>query len=400
MDPTSRLLMMAQYAVPSGPLSEPLLFPMSRNSAGQEFVHAVKTNGTVVGSWPRPALSGGGVCHAFFYNPYLVVWGYSGNITYIVDCNTMSTVATINGGSPTGWFPWQDGQYASVNALTNQLKIMDIPSATITDYSYSTDAGYGNMAQNHMTVGFANNGSTLFSSLQNRYWWSIGITINNPAPIMYYYADKISSTSLGTRSGGYQENSNYSRAYGISMSSNEAIFGNFGGYLFKVNSTSTTPIRYQPQGIYFGGQTYYQSTDSINVLPRCGAPSRIYACYYGVGVRRVGVYQPFSSSTPSSTDLGVQLIVKPDYTYESQSGSFMSQINANGYVALAYWDASANGIATNVLRIRIYNGTSLVSNLTTTVPSSLTAGNGLQSDTGINGCNWTTNLLYAGSAYS
>lgn len=408
MDPNTRRLFMGSGSGGSPPaaLTAPLLFPTSRNSAGQVYVHGVKTNGTLVGSWAAPFVYP--TMHAFFYNPFLVVYSAYGGTGYIVDCNTMSTYSTFS-TSVYGYAPWQDGQYISVNSGTNQFEILNIPTGTSTAYSYDTDPGYTGVAQTQMTVGFADNGSTLFTGLGSRYWWSIGQD-TGVYPNWYFYADKASATSLGTRSSGYSSGNNYSRTYGTSLSASQAVFCNFGSYFWHVYSTSTSPTSFSPGTLSYGGVNHSTADDSTLLGPRCGANNKFYSTYAGNygsydNRYRIGYITPPSGTTP--TDIGIDLRSKTtsssgDY-YNIQNGTFMSQINTSGYVAVAYWDYAGTGDKnTNTLKIAIRNGSSVISDITTTaISASFTNGNNDNSyNHGINGCSWTSNLLYSGTTYS
>lgn len=410
MNPTTRTLIRGASGVSSvtstAQLTAPLLFPTSRNSAGQTYVHGVRTDGTLVGSWLCPVND---TMHAFFYNPFLVIYSAGGTTGYIVNCNTMSTHLTFSGASRSGYAPWQDGQYLSVNGMQNRFEILQIPSGTSTVYTYDTDAGYSDVATNHMTVGFAENGSNLFTTIGSRYWWSIGQFVS-PYPCYYYYADKTSATSLGTRSSGYNSNSNYSRTYGISLSATQAMYCNIGSYFFLVYSSSTSPVSFTPGSLLYGGVYHLTGADSTDVNPRCGVNNQFYSVYEGSSGSydyryRIGYISPASSTVP--IDIGINLKSKSTSStgeyYKMQNGTFMSQINTSGYVAVAYWDIDGTGdYNTNQLKISIRNGSAVIADVTTTaISASMTSGNNPNYIYhGINGCSWSSNLLYSGTTYS
>ena len=412
MDFVSQLLTLASAGGagggPTAPLTEPLLFPTSQNSSGYSFIHGVKTDGTVVGSYNIPTNT---VYHAYFYNPFLVVQGSGQSTAYVINCNDMSLYGTIYGVSPAGAAPWSsDGKYVYVDAVSNQLDIIDIPNLSVTSTAYTADDGYGGRATDHMTVGFANHGSGLFSSVQNRYWWSIGDSAGI-FPVYYYYADKTSSTTLGTKSQGYGPGNNYSRTWGLTFNQTYAMFCNIGSNFFTVSSTASSAQTISPSALSYGGYSYQANLDSTDAMVRCGTTTgafyvmnRAYASTYDYRYR-IAYYPSFASGGTTPYDCGIDLKAKTTSSsgayYYAQDGTFMCQINDNGYVAVAYYDSATYGTDTNQLVIKILNGSSTVATNTTTVPSAYTGGaSGTFTRNAINGSSWTTNLLYSGSQYS
>lgn len=414
MDFVSQLLTLASAGGAGGgptaapPLTEPLLFPTSQNSSGYSFVHGVKTDGTVVGSYNIPA---NGVYLAYFYNPFLVVQPSGGGTAYVINCNDMTLYGTINGVSPAGAAPWSsDGKYVFVDGVSNQLDIIDVPNLSVTSTAYTADDGYGGRATDHMTVGFATNGSGLFSSLQNRYWWSIGGNAS-PYPVYYYYADKTSSTTLGTKSLGYGPGNNYSRTWGLTFNQTYAMFCNIGSDFFTVSSGGSSASAIYPGQLSYGGYNYSVGLDSTDAMARCGTTTgafyvmnRGYISTYDYRYR-IAYYPSFASGGTTPYDCGISLIAKTTSSsgayYYVQDGTFMCQINDVGYVAVAYYDSATYGVDTNQLVIKILNGSSTVATYTTTVPSAYTGGaSGTYTRNAINGSSWTTNLLYSGSQYS
>ena len=413
MDETSTRILLASSSSNAGPaattpLTEPLLFPTSVNSSGSAYIHGVKTDGTLVGSYNIPLAY---VYQAYFYNPFLIVQGAGIPTAYVINCNDMSLYGVINGVSPTGAAPWSsDGKYAFVNAQADELDIIDIPNLSLSSYPYTADDGYTARSTDHMTVGFSNNGSGLFSSLQNRYWWSIGDNAAG-APVYYYYADKSSSTSLGTSSRGYGPGNNYSRTWGLTLNANSAIFCNIGSSYFRVYPGTGSAQIMTPGQLSYGGNSYYLNFDSTDPHPRCGTTSGDFYCMAATSIStydyryRIVRYPSFANGSTTPYDCGIDLRSKTTdpngYYYYPQDGTFMCQINDNGYVAVVYFDQATYGLNTNQLVIKILNGTSTVATNTTTVPSAYTgADSSGYTRHGINGSSWTTNLLYSGSQYS
>ena len=272
MDPNTRALTMGAAGAASGPalLSHPLLFPVTTNGAGNVFVHGIRTNGTVVGTYQLPnRTSYQRPYHGFFCNPYLVIYSALGGGAYVIDCNDMTLKGTLN-FPVTGLYPWSNGQYISVVARNEYIYIYDIPNVmSVSAVGYNADAGYGSSAGSLVTVGFANNGAGLFSSLQNRYWWSIGGSGSSSYSTFYYYADRQSATSLGTRSSGYDSGGNYSRQWALSFSQTSAVLCSLGAYFFTVSNTSSSPTPIYPGSWTGAGYTYYASLDSEASVPRC-----------------------------------------------------------------------------------------------------------------------------------
>lgn len=423
MDPNSSQLLCGAGGKSTAPLplTSPLLFPSSRDASGNIYIHGVTTSGTLVGTWqvPEGLKNTASGYLSFFYNPFLVVWSNYSYDVYIVDCNTFTTYKTASasypGGFISGWYPWSDGVYIGVSGILDSVFYLDVKTGTITEGYYNSDNSYSGLAQGHATIGFANNGSTLFSSLQNRYWWSIG----QDSPSLrtwYYYADR-SGSSLGARSSGYSTDTNYSRTFGSSLSNQRAYMCNIGSYFFRmgVADTSMAPFYPQASSAYVASQpAYYTGADVTDIDPRCSVPNGIYLPYRAqvssFDLRYTFVYlDPFSSTNPSvallpSADLRSQTTSSSGNYYTLQVGSYMSPINTSGYVALAYFDVHGTGLnyQTNQLAIRIYNGSTLVSaGSSSAIPSSFTAGNNLDFvEFGLNGCQWTSNLLYSGTNFT
>lgn len=412
MDPNSTNLILAAGGrkVNILPLTAPLLFPMSINSSGAVFIHGVRTNGTVVGSYQLPSAV---PYHGFFYNPFLIIYSAYGSQAYIINCNDMTLAGTISGIPPSGFYPWSDGKYISVNSWQDQIHILDVIARNISVYSYAADDGYSQIAQNHMTVGFANNGPTLFSSLQNRYWWSAGTSDGSGSnfPVYYYRADRASETSLGPRSLGFGPGNNYSRTWGLSFNSSAAMYCNIGGNFFVVGSTSNTPIGMTLGTVSVGGTSYNAYLDSTDVQVRCtSSTGNLYLMNFGTVSTydyryRIVNYQNYAIGSQSGVDCGIDLRSKSTSSggpyYFPQDGTFMCQINQGGMVAIAYFDVANYGANTNQLIIKIINGSSVVSTVNTSISTAYTGGSSSSfNEVGLNGCSWTTNLLYTGSAYN
>lgn len=414
MDPNTLAMMMGASGVnttPPAPLTAPLLFVTSRSSGGVVYVHGITTSGVLAGTWTSPLPTS--YYHAFFYNPFLVVYAPDYSTVYVVDCNTFSLNKTISlptsAGYIAGWYPWANGVYIGVSSPDNNIYLLDVGTGSVTSQSYTASSGYTGIAQTHMTVGFADNGSTLFSSLKNRYWWSAGQN-SGSYPGWYYYADR-SGNSLAAASSGFSSGVNYSRTYGLSISSTKAFFVNFGNTYFRVSDTSTTPTQFTPGNLSYAGTTASATLDATHAAPRCTNGSNIYLPYRAVVSTydyrfTVAYLDPFSSSTPTPTvlpgvDLRNQTTSPSGAYYLCQQGSFMSQVNTSGYVSVAYFDVATNGSTTNVVNVKTYSGSTLMRSATCTLPSAMTAGNNNSSFTelGINGCSWTTNLLYTGTTY-
>lgn len=407
MDPNSRLLILgAGNSAPPEPLTEPLLFPMSCDSSNVAFVHGVKTNGIVVGTYQLPSK---GVYHGFFLNPYLIVYRSGGGTAYVIDCNNMTLAKTITGIPSSGLYPWSSGKYISVNAATDQIKLLDIQAGSIASYAYAADDGYSATATDHMTVGFANNGAGLFSSLQSRYWWSIGDN-SGGAPVYYYYADKTSDVSLGVRTLGFGPGLNYSRTWGLSFNQSHAMFCNIGSNFFRVSSSATSATTVSLSSLAFGGVSYIANLDSTDGRARCTSSSGgLYLTNVGTPTAtdwryRVAFYANYATGGTSPADCGITLKQKTTsmsgpYT-EPQDGTFMCQINDTGHVAVAYFDVDTYGANTNQLVIKILNGASTMATVNTSIPTTFTGGGTNYGHLSLNGCSWTTNLLYPGSAYT
>lgn len=389
-------------------LTEPLIFVPTKDSSGTHYIHGVKTDGTVVG---RCALNGiTALLHGFFYNPFLVLMSYYGNKINVIDCNTMSLYRTINSTSiatSRGFAPWSDGVYIAVSNANDSIYFLDLNTFSTSYVSYTADDGYNAQAGTHSTVGFADMGSNLFSTLGDRYWWQAGQS-GSPYNGWYYYADR-SGNTLGTKSSGYNTNVNYSRGWGVTMSSTKAYMSHFSSVRYPLTNTTTTPSSTPlPTSYTYGGNTYYTNPDGTDYVTRCANSSNIWvaARYSGGGANvpytyRIAFGDPFSGSSWSDVNLELKGESTTLY-YHMQSGTSMATINTAGYVAVAYLDRATYGDQTDRLNIKIYNGTTNVQSVSgIQLGTSYTSGHGgtSTSPTILSGNQWTTNLLYSGTTY-
>ena len=408
MDPISQALMMGAAGNTSGappaPLSAPLLFIASIDSSGTNYLHGLTTSGTKVGTFASPVAFSGP--SGFFRNPYLYLFsGITSNALYKIDCNTMGLVKTVNAPSGVGRMggisPISATKLISVSGADQSYYIFDTDTDTFSTVSYPNS--FTAVASSHGTLTFYDETSSGLSNIQSRVWWTAGTT-SPTSDVKLQYADWNGSTlgALTTLSGG----TNQSRNTAVPMSSSKGLVFNT-NFKFRLNQSSFTQIL--PTDYSFGGATYgFMTVDPFRYIAVSGANSTYYYGMYqdsspgtaGYGFR-VAAIDPFGSTTPAATDLGISLVSNGLY-YAPQQGGFCARINDSGYVAIAYYDAITYGLATDRVRIRIYNGVTNVANYTVNVGSSYTSGNGNGSTTQIGFFPhfWSTDLLYSGSTYA
>ena len=416
MDPTTAKLFFAAGGAATGggsggtPLTEPLLFPCSQ-STNYAYVHGIKTDGTYVGTYQLPTKA---AYSAFFYNPYLVVQPMGYSTMYVIDCNSMTLYGTISGCYQNGYQPWDSsGKYIYVRP-TQYIDIVDIPNLTLTQTSYQGTPGYSGRSTAHATVGFANNGSSLFTSLQDMYYWTSGS--NSSGYPLYIYSGSRSYSSSLLNSSQYEAGpgGNYSRNWGISCGNSNSIICSFGSNYYSAYPNGAIFGPHTPSSLNYGGSNYNVYFDSDDNNARCGVNNGSYYLTVGGAALttynyewRIGYYPNGATQNGSTVqDCGIKLKSKTQGGtssgpyYYVQDGTFMCQINNSGYVAVAYFDQETYGLNTTNIRIKILNGSTQVAQYTSSVSSSYVGGSSSYSRAALNGSGWTTNLLYSGTTYS
>lgn len=388
----------------SSGLTDPLLFPLSLDASNNVYVHGVKTNGTYVGS--ALLSSGVGAYNCFFSNPYLCIFRSGSSSITRIDC-TDFTSTTISVPSQRGWAPW-DGEYTYISIRPSDYLLLDIESGTYSTVPYS-GGGLTDIATTHQTLAFGTFGDTLFSSLSNEYRWTLGEFVGPSYPLYVYGATRSGST-LGTSSSKLNTGANYSRTWG--MMGGDGSLGvimrdGFAWYYLTPSGQTSFSI----SNISTGGYSWSANInrDSTDVSFNCMSNNKLYITQR----RQISSYEyefavtnspPLTSST--SSDTGIRI---PNQTIDSggnyqspQMGTYMQQINEDGYIAVAQWDRSTYGDNTDILKIQVVDSSNnIVSTTSSSVGSSYTANNGSPgSKFGIIGGSFSTNLLYSGTKYN
>jgi len=407
MDPVTRLLMGGPKGYPT-PLTEPLLFIGSRDSSGYYHLHGVTTTGTKIGTFSLPQ-TGGSILNGptgFFYNPYLYLMPrYDTSTCYKIDCNTMTSVKTItlptSIGKMGGMSPISTTEMISVSANLGNVYLFDLTTDTFITTAYPTSENQ--IAQTHGIATFFDETATGLTNIGTKVFWTGCYTAN------FYLALNSATWDPSTKTLGAatvnQKSHNYSRNIGMNMSSTKAVMHSFGTNDYRFNNTDTDGTEYNPASL--GGGYSYSTWESYNRFIGVGSNSTyVYLPYEDTspGVSghnfKVCAVDPFSSTTPTPTDLGMTL-KSGFYYYTPQDGSFLARINESDYVGFIYYDVDTYGATTSNAVIKIINGTSVVTTYTCDVGSSYTGGNnGTSNSISFSPLAWSSNLLYSGSNYT
>jgi len=379
----------------------PLLFPMSRDSSGQKYIHAVKTDGTVLGTF-NAGVDAVAYCDFRVGNNYY--HGTYNSVIYKTNLQTFATtsITNSNNGTPYGWAPITENKFIAIRY--DKYYIMDVDADTVTETTY-TASFESNSAQVITTLGFTTFGENLFST--GSYVFSAAGISGSPYSLKVFRHSR-SGTTLSSAQEWLNTGANYSRTFGIHDSHGNVdliIRDDTGHHYLRETAAAGS---FTPSLLSGWSQVY--NNGAFTFSNHCIADGRWY--HYNQKSISTYVYEHalvYQNLDPSASqtvvDTGIRVPGHSDsssgsYNYAS-GGTYLTTINTDGYVAIAYWDKIDEGdYLTDRLRIKVIDrNNTVVSNTYVDVGASYTSGN--NSNTfGMIGANYVTDTLYSGSTYS
>ena len=379
---------------------DPLLFPMSRNSSGQRYIHAVKTDGTVLGNF-QAGVNEDAYLDFRVGDYYYHGKNYNGDV-YKTNLNDFTTTSISSSSTSRGWTPIAENKFITISA--SNYKILDIDAETVTETSY-TSTSYNSAAQTLTTLGHTTFGENVFST--GSYVFSTGGEASGSFPLHIQRHNK-SGTTLSNATEWFNTGANYSRTFGVHDSHgnvNLIIRDDAGFHYLYQTASAGTLTSYTPLS---GWSMQYNN--GIDFSNHCVADGRWY--HYNRRSISTYVYEfalVYRNLDPNASQTVVDTGIRVPGNNNSSGGSYnrpscgtyLTTINTDGYVAIAYWDRSGqNDYLTDRLRIKVIDrNNTVVSNNYVDVGASYTNGNNVN-NFGMIGSSFVTDTLYSGSAYN
>jgi len=381
----------------------PLLFPMSRKSNGDKFFHAVKTDGTIVGTFQAAAEASSTTYGDFRIGNYYYWYSNGSGVIQKTNLEDFTITALPSDTWPVfGWAPIAENKFISIRY--NQYKILDIDAETVTTTNYAASS-YSSRAGTLTTLSHTTSGENVFST--GSYVFSTGGQGGSPYPL-HVARHSRSGTVLSNAQAWFNTGANYSRTFGIhdSHGNTNLIIRDDGGFHYVRQTAAAGTLT--PSTL--SGWSHVYNNGQNNFSNHCIANGRWY--HYKERSISTYVYEfalVYQNLDPSASQTVVDTGIRVPGNNNSNggsynrpsSGTYLTTINTDGYVAIAYWDKyDQSDYLTDRLRIKVIDrNNNVVSNNYVDVGTSYTNGNNAAT-WGMIGSGFVTDTLYSGSAYS